>query len=366
MLSVPISRPIQSLFDVLDVWRIICATVVVLSHSGQVGLIPQIGEHLMPVAHHAVIIFFVISGFSVQHSAHRESLQAKQFISARLSRVLSVAVPAILITFALSLLSQSMLGASVDLWQTKRWAVWLLFALSFTGELWFNSIHPFTNIPFWSLNYELYYYLLFAALLVQAKGLRLALAVTIVLVVGPKIIALLPCWWLGVVLHRWVDKQSKAANPPVRNSLLAFVVPSVVFLVLYSLLYVSGLPSAARIATAPYHHALHYSKDFLHDIILAIVFTGCLAWHWRLNQHQSFTIASIVKSFAPLTFAIYALHYPMLKFGAEALPTTTDITMNLLVVVAVYAIAAGIGKLLAPTRHGWRKAIDAILNFRRA
>jgi peptidoglycan/LPS O-acetylase OafA/YrhL len=364
--SVPLARPLQSLFDILDIWRIVCATVVVLSHSGQLGLITHIGEHLMPVAHHAVIVFFVISGFSVQHSAQRESLQARRFISARLSRVLSVAVPAILITFALSLLSQSMFGATVDLWQTKRWAVWLLFAFSFTGELWFNSIHPFTNIPFWSLNYELYYYLLFAALLVKPKGLRLALAATLVLVVGPKIIALLPCWWLGVVLYRWIDQPSRPADQPLLKSPFAFTAPSLLFLFLYGLLYVIDLPGAARAATASHHDSLHYSKDFLHDIVLAIVFAACLAWHWRINQYQTFCIPRLVRSLAPLTFAVYALHYPMLKFGAEALPKNTELSVNFMIILAVFVISAAIGKWLAPTRHSWRKAIDFLLNFRRA
>jgi peptidoglycan/LPS O-acetylase OafA/YrhL len=193
---------------VLDVWRIICASLVVVSHAGQLGLFPRIGSSLMPASHHCVILFFVISGFSVAFSADKVDCNPSTFLAARLSRIFSVAVPAILITLLVDVASKTFNPQASDLWQLNRWFAYMLFALSFSGELWFTSIHPFSNIPYWSLNYEIYYYLFFAALLIQSQRLRIVSATIVLIAIGPKILFLLPCWLCGVGLYKWIKYRT--------------------------------------------------------------------------------------------------------------------------------------------------------------
>jgi peptidoglycan/LPS O-acetylase OafA/YrhL len=318
----------------------------------------------MAASHHAVILFFVISGFSVAFSADKVDSNPSQFIAARLSRVFSVAVPAILITVLVDVASKSFNPQASDLWQLNRWFAYLLFALSFSGELWFTSIHPFSNVPFWSLNYELYYYLFFATLLIRAQTVRIVSATIVLLAIGPKILLLLPCWLCGVGLYQWIRYQ---ANHQATKStgLVGTLLPWVLFVAIYALIGATGFEQWANATTTPYHSALRYSKGFIHDIFLASTFTACLLLYWRWGASASsktYWLATAIYKLAPLTFAVYALHYPLLKFIAESPNKSSSIFINVLLVLLVFSISAAIGLLLEPTRKIWQRFILLILD----
>jgi peptidoglycan/LPS O-acetylase OafA/YrhL len=314
----------------------------------------------MSASHHAVILFFVISGFSVAFSADKVDSNPSLFIAARLSRILSVAVPAILITVLVDVASKSLNPQASDLWQLNRWFAYLLFALSFSGELWFTSIHPFSNVPFWSLNYELYYYLFFAVLLIQSQTIRIVGATILLIVIGPKILLLLPCWLCGVGLYQWIKHQTNTHLPKASWGLLGTILPWVLFAAIYALMGESGFDQWANALTQPYHSALRYSKDFIHDIFLAITFSACLLLYWRWTGSASSKmhwLATAIYKLAPLTFAVYAVHYPLLKFMAESPDKSSSIFINVLLVFLVFNISAAIGLLLEPTRKIWQKFI---------
>jgi peptidoglycan/LPS O-acetylase OafA/YrhL len=71
----------------------------------------------------------------------------------------------------------------------------------------------FSNVPYWSLCYEFWYYVLFAILTFtrgrQARRMvRRGDAAD-----RPKILLLAPVWATGVVLHRWSALQRCHAAP---------------------------------------------------------------------------------------------------------------------------------------------------------
>jgi peptidoglycan/LPS O-acetylase OafA/YrhL len=349
---------------VLDIWRIICASLVVVSHGGQLGLFPGIGESLMLASHHAVILFFVISGFSVAYSADKIDRRPSVFIAARLSRIFSVAVPAIIITLLVDVAAKSFNPQASDVWQLNRWFAYLLFALSFSGELWFTSIHPFSNIPFWSLNYELYYYLFFATLLIESRPIRIISASILLIAIGPKMLLLLPCWLCGVGLYQWLKKNTNDLQETKPLGLSRAFIPWVLFVSTYAALNLSGFAQWANTLSMPYHPALRYSKDFIFDTVLAISFSVCLFLHWQNGaKHQPDTSRFTVWAykFAPLTFAIYALHYPLLKLVAESPQKSNSLFFNMLIVLLIFSLSAAIGILLEPTRKYWQRAILLIL-----
>jgi peptidoglycan/LPS O-acetylase OafA/YrhL len=338
---------------------------VVVSHAGQLGLFPAIGSSLMSASHHAVILFFVISGFSVAFSADKVDSNPSLFIAARLSRIFSVAIPAILITLLVDVASKSFNAQASDLWQLNRWFAYLLFALSFSGELWFTSIHPFSNVPFWSLNYELYYYLFFAVLLIQSQTIRIVSATILLIVIGPKILLLLPCWLCGVGLYQWMKYQTNLLQPKIPWGLVGTILPWALFAAIYALIGESGFDQWANALTKPYHSALRYSKGFVHDIFLAIAFSACLLLYWRWGAPGSSKknrFATPIYKLAPLTFAVYAVHYPLLKFIAESPNKSSSIFINVLLVLLVFSISAAIGLLLEPTRNIWQRFILVILD----
>jgi peptidoglycan/LPS O-acetylase OafA/YrhL len=352
----------SGIFALFDIWRILCASFVVLSHAGQLNLLPSVGTSLMAASHHAVIIFFVISGFSVAYSSAKQGNQVEAFLSARFSRILSVAVPAVFMTLGIDFIGQLIATSGVESWQLKRWWFYLGFNTVFAGELWFWSIHPFSNVPFWSLDYEVYYYLIFSATLIKNATWRPISILAIALIVGPKVLLLLPCWWLGVGLFGWLQGIQSRNQHPVSASFTKFALPSIVFLALYLAFIASGAPSATQQWVAPWQSYLQYSKNFIGDTVVALLFTGCAAWHAHLNANNNFTLSEHISNIAPHTFALYALHYPFLNLLAATAIVKQPEPLNLAITTLVATGCLAIGAALSPSRNLWRKAITQLLD----
>jgi peptidoglycan/LPS O-acetylase OafA/YrhL len=65
----------------------------------------------------------------------------------------------------------------------------------------------FSNVPYWSLCYEFWYYVLFAVLTFTRGRKRLLWCCAVALLIGPKILLLAPVWATGVLLQRWTALQ---------------------------------------------------------------------------------------------------------------------------------------------------------------
>ena len=75
--------------------------------------------------------------------------------------------------------------------------------MSLLNEVWFVSITSFSNVPFWSICYEFWYYVGFALVMFLPLRQGLLLTGALALLLGPKIALLAPIWVAGVVLYRW-------------------------------------------------------------------------------------------------------------------------------------------------------------------
>ena len=141
----------------LDALRFTAAMVVFLAHASYArltgGVLPGFGL----LADDAVMAFFVLSGFVIAWTAEKKKHAGLgEYASARLARLYSVAIPALLLTvvvdpiglrFAPEIYPPNVYEGDVPLLRLGA-------ALIFCNELWFATIRPFSNGPFWSLGYE--------------------------------------------------------------------------------------------------------------------------------------------------------------------------------------------------------------------
>jgi peptidoglycan/LPS O-acetylase OafA/YrhL len=150
----------------------------------------------------AVIAFFVLSGFVIAYSAEQRNPTLRDYASARCARLYSVVLPVLLLAFALAGLAEQLgvrVGGGYQL--HKPW-LYIPFHLLFLGELWGFVETPPWLLPYWSLNYEAWYYLLFGAVFYLRGRMRL-LGAAVFALMGPKLWLLLPLWMSGVALYRW-------------------------------------------------------------------------------------------------------------------------------------------------------------------
>src|SRR4029077_14987076 len=176
----------------------------------------------------AVLVFFVLSGFVIAWVTDTRERSLSDYALSRAARLYSVIIPAFIITAVLN-----SLGEAVDpqLYGAVRSATtthpFLGYALSavFLGQSWTLDLLPGSNVPYWSLDYEAWYYVIFAGAVFLRGWCRIAALGAAALLAGPKILLLLPTWVMGAAAWRWrVKFPRRLAAPLIVGSLTVWIV----------------------------------------------------------------------------------------------------------------------------------------------
>jgi peptidoglycan/LPS O-acetylase OafA/YrhL len=289
----------------LDLVRFAAALVVVLSHAWLV-LFPGYPLHWPGPA--AVIAFFVLSGFVIAYVTDTKRSTLADYTLDRLSRLWSVALPAlgfglVLGQFADRSVFMPELGNASAVLHTAENAVFL-------AQTWFLDLAPPLNGPFWSLNYEAWFYAIFGAWIYLSRSSRAWVAGVLAIIAGPKILLLMPCWLLGVLLYRTLGRWRWSE----RTSVLLWACS----LLAAALLVKSTIPT--RLHDAFQTHApvaaslLAYSgyplTDYLLAVLMAVNFRAA-AYAGRLGRIL-LPVARPIRQTASFTLTIYLFHLPLL------------------------------------------------------
>ena len=188
----------------LNLIRFLAALLVFLSH---VKIFTKGIWQIAGLGHEAVVIFFVLSGFVISFVTFGKKEDCRSYVVNRLSRIYSVALPAIILTLFLYYLGHWINPDAFVRLDERLIDPFLttLAALFFVNQSWVG-ITVFSNMPYWSLGYEVLYYAFFG-ILVFTQGLkRSTLLLILLLIMGPSIVLYLPIWFMGVVCYNMIKK----------------------------------------------------------------------------------------------------------------------------------------------------------------
>src|SRR5690242_2244306 len=308
----------------LDLVRFAAALVVVLSHAWLV-LFPRYPLHWPGPA--AVIVFFVLSGFVIAYVTDRRDKNLGNYMLDRLSRLWSVALPALGFGMILGpYVSQSVFMP--ELANTDA-AMRTAANAGFIAQLWFLDFAPPLNGPFWSLNYEAWFYAIFGAWTYLPRASRALAAILLSLVAGPKILILMPCWLLGVFLYRTMYRWQLSERTAVLLWICSLVaaallIKSAVPTELHDI-FQSHSPRAAAL--------LAYSGSPLTDYVLALLVTlnFYAAVHALRFGRILLPFARPIRSMASFTLTTYLFHLPLLVLFWDVLHTTPWVCLAALV-----------------------------------
>ncbi|TWI62990.1 peptidoglycan/LPS O-acetylase OafA/YrhL [Pseudoduganella lurida] len=298
----------------LDAVRFLAALMVVVYHMNMRWL----SRDILPLSDHghaAVMVFFVLSGYVISSiHAGRENTPAEYWAS-RLARFYSLALPVVLLTPLVDLA-----GAAIDpglyegMTTTGLAPVRIASSLLWLNEVWNVSIMCFSNTPYWSLCYEMWYYILFAVCVFTTGRKRALLLVAGALVIGPKILLLAPVWAMGVALHRW---QWLGRIAPQQGAWL--FAASLLAFALFQHYRLTDLGSGwLRSLVGPeQHHQLTFSRfaltDYLLGLIVAANFAGARAIAPVFGP-VLLPLQKPIRWLAGYTFSLYLMHQPLLLF----------------------------------------------------
>ncbi|HMM76593.1 MAG TPA: acyltransferase [Gammaproteobacteria bacterium] len=307
----------------LDLVRFLAAVVVLLTHLAYKRFTGGLIIEWRTYGNDAVMVFFVLSGYVIAHTVATRDREFGPYLLNRCARLYSVALPAIALTVVLD-----HLGRLID--QALYAGFWfqgsdpigrVLHALTFTNELWFHSVRLFTNGPYWSLGYEFWYYMIFAACVFLRGGKRTLGVAALLALVGPKILLLFPIWLLGVAVYRLNTRRSVGE----RWGWVLFLGS----IVAYAAFRAFGLRDALLYFTYDWLgkgfvvDELRWSDEFLSAYVIGILvacnFIGVQAVASRLAPLLT-RFERPIRNWAGYTFSIYLFHYPVLQFLAAVLP----------------------------------------------
>lgn len=313
----------------LDLIRFLAASIVFFVHANYnrfTGGLPFLWR-LENLGNDAVMVFFVLSGFVIAYVSSEKEKTLRDYFASRFARLYSVAIPGLILTVILD-----WFGSKIDHSVYSGWwfqadnPIWRLLAnLFFFNELWFNSIRPFSNGPYWSLGYEFWYYVLFACFQYLRGVFRIFAGFLICILIGPKILLLFPIWLMGVFAYSVIKNHSISLTTG-----WIFFLTSIMAYLFFRL---GGYPQALLDWTTKnlgesVIEELGWSKHFLSSYILGVLITIHFIGIAVISRTVSPILVIVelpIRYFAGFTFALYLFHYPCLMFFT-ALSSKLNIT----------------------------------------
>jgi peptidoglycan/LPS O-acetylase OafA/YrhL len=348
----------------LDVVRFSAAILVYLWHSNQ----RAITESILPASnygHSSVIVFFVLSGFVIAYVTDMKEKLLSIYASSRIARVFSVAIPAIAFTIVLDAVGRNLyIELYANQYPFDKFVLRALSSLLMTNEVWLISITSFSNVPYWSICYEWWYYVGFALIAFLPLRFGLLFFGLLMFAIGPKLALLAPIWWLGVGLYKWKFFHS------ISRSIACF-------LFVFSILGIALFHSQDRHSQISAQLAqwvgdevpkqLAFSKWFLIDYVLAIlVFANFVGARKLLESNGNFLmpLQRPVRFVAGFTLTLYLLHQPLFLFWASVIrgnPKT--ISFWALVTLLTFGSVYIIGVFTEGKRANLKKWLEPRLKF---
>jgi peptidoglycan/LPS O-acetylase OafA/YrhL len=342
----------------LDLVRFAAALTVFLSHYGTSHFTGGRFYQMQPYGPQAVDVFFVLSGFVISHATDRRENGPRRYIISRMARLYSVAGPALLLTLVLdtagSALHPDMYPAhTAPHYHADDLAGQYLMSALFVNQLWYLDVRPGTDWPYWSLGYEVWYYVIFGVAMFAPRRIRAWALLAAAAVAGPRILALFPLWLLGVACHR----LTRATEPSAPLGAICLTV-SVVGWIGYEVLaaHHGRLPGLAP----DVFHRAELSQDYLVAGFFGLHLIGICHLSEAVGDLLR-PVAKPIRWLAGATFSIYLMHYPVMQFLAAVMPW--PLTRALAQTVLFALTLAGVflmAEISERRKDAWRRVFESM------
>jgi peptidoglycan/LPS O-acetylase OafA/YrhL len=298
----------------LDAVRFVAAMVVFIGHiAGKrftEGFLWQFSLYMDD----SVTIFFVLSGFVIAYVVDTRERDATAYAVARAARLYSVVLPAILLAIVLD---HAGMAIRPDLY-TAAWGFsadryWegIVQGVFFLNRIWYQTIDVGSIMPFWSLCYEAWYYVIFGVMLFAPPRWRLPLVCGILLLVGPRIAAMMPLWLLGVATY-WISARGLVGE---RAGWVLCLGALAGFVAYEAWTHANGAPDVAP--------AFLNLPSLTNTYVVAVLFALHLLGFAAVSHHFARPLeacAGPIRWAAGATFSIYLLHVPIAQFLTTLVP----------------------------------------------
>jgi peptidoglycan/LPS O-acetylase OafA/YrhL len=338
----------------LDVIRLGAATLVFLSHIGLQAVSGGFLWQLHAYGTVAVVIFFVLSGYVVAFASDRPGVTGQDYFVARLSRMYSVALPAIVLSVLLFELSAGVLpNELVAGWDIGTLSLHVIASALFLNHAWGLWLEPPLDVPYWSLSFEMAFYILFGVWRFCRPDWRIAGVVLIAALFGPRIVAMFPMWLLGLACYR----AGQSLSVGRRVGWLMTVGSAGIIVALATVRYDTGIFTGA--SGMMQHSLVQIAEDYLVACLFALHIVGVsavasdFAWITRFRR--------AIRWSAGATFSVYLFHHPILLVLSAWLPwPKPSWVFRATLILGTVAIVFALAEVTERRRQIWRRLFDRL------
>ena len=341
----------------LDFLRVVAAFGVLMVHAG----LPWFSNGLFlseKYGHKFVMIFFVLSGYLIAFTVKEKNKGARRYIIDRVSRLYSVVWPALLLTFILDSLGNHFNPAYYVIQITHDHLLFRYLVNGFfLGQIWALCTKPSSNGPFWSICYEFWYYMLFAAYCYLDGKKRYIAIAAICLLVGYKILILLPVWVYGV----WAYNLSKRVEINKTIARILFF-SSASMLIILTFVWDFSILSSSFDPRPPFYFSSQFGFDWIYGGIVAINLFSMSFMDSKLILPVF--VSNGIKYLSSITFSLYLFHLPMLVLLGALVPFDRSSYWQILLLLGgIIMIAALLAEITEKQRNYWKSLIGHLVSL---
>ncbi|MGH7119570.1 MAG: acyltransferase family protein [Acetobacteraceae bacterium] len=200
----------------LDLLRVLAALFVLLAHLSDPAITG--GRITVPseIGYSAVMVFFVLSGYVICYVAVERQHALSEFAISRVARVYSVVLPALALTVFVDILFMHVrplfrarpLLAGIPTYQYRKLPEYLMMHLVFGNHLLGLHETAFSNGTFWSMCFEVYYYVHFAIAFYFRGPARIAALLCVIPVIGIGPLLRFHLWLFGCLVY-WQHRRGR-------------------------------------------------------------------------------------------------------------------------------------------------------------
>lgn len=357
-MRIPYQRGMQRHTSIyLDLIRFSAAFIVFIGHISAQRFTGRLGWQFAPFMDDAVMVFFVLSGYVIAHATLGRETSLRAYGVARAARIYSVAIPAIVFTLVADRIGTTL---RPDLY-TAEWGygtdlleIQFLGAALFINQFWYWDLWVGSNHPYWSLCFEVWYYVIFGAMLFMRDAGRWIAVALVGVMVGPRILALLPIWLMGLAAYR--ISASGRVGRPLGMLLFAGSVLLIIAHQVWKATHGALLPFAPDLLMMP-----QITDRYVTGILVAIHLVGFSVIGAAFIRPLA-ALATPIRWLAGATFTIYLFHLPLAQLLASIVPWPPEAWQTRLVMLGgSLLIMLAIAEFTERRKDMWRRWCERII-----
>ena len=334
-------------FAHICIWNLSCGMLSAFSDLGDDG----------------VITFFVLSGYVIAYTTDVKDDTAEKFAVSRMTRIYSVVVPAMALTIGLEwtgrILFPSIYHTAYNSYQFRHIGLYLPLWLTFSSEFWHLDEPIFVNGAFWSLCFEVWFYIGFATWSFLRGVPRWGGLVLLAVLVGPKIDLIAPLWLAGAGayhLQQRVALSRRTAAPLV---------------VLTAIVYLGVIHFGIDIRLSEVVNSWFHGYPRAHlqmawkapgYLVLALLVAANIFCMKYAEIDVFARLARPIGWVASFTFSFYLVHLPLLRFYSALFRHATGSILFPAVLTVI--TAAAFGQVTERRTRPWRRVFTRLLAVR--